>query len=311
MAVHSRDHIHDRHSDAGALIRQLQALQIAFDTSERKVYEQALEASERRYRDLFDNVLTGVYRTTPDGVVTLANPALQKMLGYRATEQTVIRRLDSSAYQAALVANGSVRALENVWIRKDGSQINVRETSRAVKDTSGATVLYEGIVDDITAEKRNEMFDRGCRRILEMVARNEPLDDILNQIAVLLEAQMPGRMCAVASYRDGRGCPAANLAVDRAFLRIRNPCTGRLRVRRPRCAVSSDDHRTQHRGVGCFFPSSTADGRTGCEGGVEHTHMLARPGARHDQHIRFRTDRSRRPRDRRFGDDQPARRGRG
>ena len=207
MAVHSRDHIHDRHSDAGALIRQLQALQIAFDTSERKVYEQALEASERRYRDLFDNVLTGVYRTTPDGVVTLANPALQKMLGYSATEQTVIRRLDSSAYQAALLTNGAVRALENVWIRKDGSQISVRETARAVKDASGATVLYEGIVDDITAEKRNEMFDRGCRRILEMVARNEPLADILNQIAVLLEAQMPGRICAVASYRDGRLYP--------------------------------------------------------------------------------------------------------
>jgi diguanylate cyclase (GGDEF)-like protein/PAS domain S-box-containing protein len=207
MAVQSPNLLVDQQSDATALIGQLQALQAAFETSEKKVYQQALEASERRYRDLFDNVLTGVYRTTADGVVTLANPALQRMLGYGENEQAVIRRLDTGTYEALLFTEGEVRALENVWVRKDGGQISVRETARAIKDGAGGTTFYEGIVEDITAAKRNEMFDRGCRRILEMVARNEPLNEILTQIASLIEAQTPGRICSVALCCDGRLYP--------------------------------------------------------------------------------------------------------
>jgi diguanylate cyclase (GGDEF)-like protein len=197
----------DPQSDASALIGQLQALQAAFQTSEKKVYQQALEASERRYRDLFDNVLTGVYRTNPEGVVMLANPALQRMLGYAPPERAIIRRLDSALYEAALFSDGEVRGVESVWIRKDGRQITVRETARAIKDTTGELAFYEGVVEDISAEKRNELLDRGCRRILEMVARNEPLNDILTQIALLLEEHAPGRKCSIALYRDGRLFP--------------------------------------------------------------------------------------------------------
>lgn len=220
MALQSRLLPTDHHSDSTTLIAQLQALQSAFETSEKKVYQQALEASERRYRDLFDSVLTGVYRTAPDGEVVLANPSLHRMLGYAGSERPIIRRADSSAYEAGLHTDGQVRALEGVWHRKDGGRITVRETARAVRDASGMTVFYEGIVEDITAEKRTEMFDQGCRQILEMVARNEPLDDILSQISRLVEAQSPGRTCSVAICRDGRLRPVPVSAAMSKFAEL-------------------------------------------------------------------------------------------
>lgn len=204
MAVQSRNLYTAGQTDAGALIKQLQALQAAFETSEKKVYQEALEASERRYRDLFDNVLTGVYRTSPEGSVLLANPALCRMLGYQPNERPFIRRADGASYEAALFANGEVRALEGVWMRKDGGRVSVRETARAVKDAGGTIIFHEGVVEDITVQKRTELFDRGCRSVLEMVARNEPLNDVLQHIARLVEAASPGRTCLISLFRNGR-----------------------------------------------------------------------------------------------------------
>ena len=182
MAVESRTPEAGQQQDAATLMHQLQALQNAFDSSDRKAFERALQASERRYRELFDNVLSGVYRITPAGDVLLANPALARMLGYRYDETTVIRRTDSEAFDIWLEREGEVRGLESTSGSKDGGHIVVRETAKAVKDISGNTVFYEGIVEDISGEKRAELFDRDCRQVLEMVARNEPLNEILLRI---------------------------------------------------------------------------------------------------------------------------------
>lgn len=203
MAVESRTPEPAQQQDAFTLMHQLQALQHAFDSSDRKAFESALQASEHRYRELFDNVLSGVYRMTPDGAVVLANPALAKMLGYAQADATVIRRVDSEAFDRRLEQEGEVRGLESTWIRKDGGHILVRETAKAVKDLCGRTVFYEGIVEDITGKRRAEMFDQECRQVLEMVARNETLEEILLRISALLEGQGPGRTCCIALRKDG------------------------------------------------------------------------------------------------------------
>jgi len=59
---------------------------IARDVTEIKLAEQELIKSEERYRSIYENALVGIYRTTPDGKILLANPALVKMLGYSSTK---------------------------------------------------------------------------------------------------------------------------------------------------------------------------------------------------------------------------------
>jgi diguanylate cyclase (GGDEF)-like protein/PAS domain S-box-containing protein len=207
MAVEVHISKNAQQSDAAAVASQLQALQIAFDSSERKAFEQALEASERRYKDLFDNVLTGVYRITAEGSILLANPALLRMLGATSIKDAKIRRVDPGTYSRPIAREGHVRSLETNWIKNDGEYLTVRETARSIKDAKGHVLFYEGIVEDITSEKKAEMFDRGCRHILEMVARNEPLNDVLARIAALLESQAPGRTCSIALRRGDRLYP--------------------------------------------------------------------------------------------------------
>jgi PAS domain S-box-containing protein len=59
-----------------------------------------LEEKRRQYRDLFENVPTGVYRTTPDGRILMANSALIRMLGYCSLEELACRNLEKEGFAA-------------------------------------------------------------------------------------------------------------------------------------------------------------------------------------------------------------------
>ena len=57
------------------------SLAMMTDITERKLAEHNLRRSEERFRTLFENVLEGVYQSTPEGRILAANPMLVKMLG--------------------------------------------------------------------------------------------------------------------------------------------------------------------------------------------------------------------------------------
>ncbi len=135
------------------------------DISERRQAEQVLGDQEEQYRLLFENATHGIYRTTPDGRILLANPALLEMLGYDSFEQLAARNLEADGTEAAyarddfrgrLEAAGELRGLEATWERRDGRKIFVRENARLVRDAAGAPLFYEGSVEDITARKEAE-----------------------------------------------------------------------------------------------------------------------------------------------------------
>ena len=77
-------------NDKGEVIRTLGMLQ---DITNRKRAEEALRESEERFRSLYENSTIGLYRTTPNGRILLANPALVKMLGYASFEALTARNL--------------------------------------------------------------------------------------------------------------------------------------------------------------------------------------------------------------------------
>jgi GAF domain-containing protein len=51
-------------------------------------------------------------------------------------------------------------------------------------------------------EKTKEDFGMGQTRILEMIAANKPLTDILNRLMLLIEAQAPNMLCSVLLLSD-------------------------------------------------------------------------------------------------------------
>ena len=119
----------------------------------------ALKASESRYRELYENVVAGVFQTTPDGKFMAANPALVRLLGYASEDELLELSIGEDLYVHAedranwlrnMAATGEIRNAELVLRRKDGRKIVVLENSRAVRDEQGHILYYEGTLTDIT-----------------------------------------------------------------------------------------------------------------------------------------------------------------
>ena len=137
-------------------------LAIVRDIAERKRAEAALAESENRYRTLFDDSLMGIYRTSPDGQILMANPALVRMLGYDSFAQLAERNLEADGsgpdyrrdeFKRRLERDGRIVGLEVGWQTRDGRTLFVRENARAVRGQDGAVLHYEGTVEDITDRK--------------------------------------------------------------------------------------------------------------------------------------------------------------
>lgn len=130
----------------------------------RRQTEEALRESEERFRSLFENATVGLYRTTPDGRILMANPTLIKMLGYDSFEELSQLNLEQTenagdwrAFRSALEKNGELLGWKAVWKKRDGTPIYIRESARIVRSSDGTSKYYEGTVEDITACKQTEL----------------------------------------------------------------------------------------------------------------------------------------------------------
>lgn len=145
--------------------------------------EKALRESEENYRSLFVNVPDGVYRTTPDGRILDANPALVRMLGFDSLEELLQESVQGlyamPAERARFIAHvqteGEARNLQLVLRRKDGREVICLDNSRAVYGPDGQILYYEGTLTDITELKMAE------RRLQEKVVTLEILAELDRQ----------------------------------------------------------------------------------------------------------------------------------
>ncbi len=153
---------------------------IAVDISAQKREQEILRDQEERYRSLVENSAIGFYRTTPDGRVLQANPAVLRMLGYASFEELARLNLedgarifepsyDRRAFREQLEREGEIIGLEAVWRRRDGAELFVRENTRAVRNADGSVAFYEGTVEDVTQRKRAEERLRVSDEILQRV----------------------------------------------------------------------------------------------------------------------------------------------
>ena len=140
--------------------------ELTHENSDRRKAEEALRASEERWRKLFENSSAGIALVTPDGRYIAANLALQKILGYteeelqRLSAPEVTHEEDLADTQAILAeaADGQRRdfRIEKRYRRKDGNVIWADVSSTLVPATGSHSAFFATVVVDITERKRAE-----------------------------------------------------------------------------------------------------------------------------------------------------------
>ncbi len=122
----------------------------------------ALEASERKFRDLFESISDLVFFLDASGVLLDINESGARLLGAASRDEIVGRNLvreifpdpgQRRALAARLAREGMVRGLE-VQVRSlDGRPILARFFGSVIRDPDGRVTGYRGIVRDITEHK--------------------------------------------------------------------------------------------------------------------------------------------------------------
>jgi signal transduction histidine kinase len=98
-------------------------------------------------------------------------------------DRAVVEKSDYEMEFRALLPSGSVKYVHTV--------------GHPVMSASGDLLQFVGISIDVTERKRAEGLREGESRILERIARDAPLEEILDNLVRVVEAQFAGLLCSV------------------------------------------------------------------------------------------------------------------
>ncbi|MCX6951322.1 MAG: PAS domain S-box protein [Verrucomicrobia bacterium] len=127
---------------------------------ERLAAEVAAARTEAKYRSIFEHSVEGLYQTTVEGRLVIANPMLARIAGYGSAgemiaevtdvgEQFYVDPEDRRRFQAAIQADGMVRGFEAQMRRRGGELVWISSDARVIRDEAG-NLGFEGALRDIT-----------------------------------------------------------------------------------------------------------------------------------------------------------------
>ncbi|MEG5001064.1 PAS domain S-box protein [Microcoleus sp. B4-D4] len=138
---------------------------VSRDMTERKAAEEAVKASETKYRSLVETSQDMIWSVDATGRYTFVNPAVKYIYGYEPAEMigrpfsdfvTPEQAQKDLAVFARLVAGESIFQYETTQIAKDGSIKHLMFNAIALYDETGNFLGTTGTATDITDRKRAE-----------------------------------------------------------------------------------------------------------------------------------------------------------
>ena len=175
------------------------------DITARKRADEALRGSEKKYRDLVENLQEGIWVIDKEGSTTFVNARMAEMLGYTVDEMLGKQLFSFMDEQGAEIAKRNLeRRKQGIrerhdfeFIRKDGTRIYASLATSPVTDSAGNYVGALAGIQDITDIKRMEQALReseaNYRKLVESspdgiisVDASERIIDCNNEVCQLL-----------------------------------------------------------------------------------------------------------------------------
>ena len=174
---------------------------------ERQIERVALVAEKENYYGIFDHLIEGIFRTTPDGRYIMANIALARIYGYNSPAELMANITDIAhrlyvepkrrdEFVELMQGNDVITGFESKIYRKDQTVIWISENCRAVRDPEGKVLYYEGTVEDITERKyAEEQIKRTTAELTrsreELRAKNQAMEENLRMAREIQLTMLP------------------------------------------------------------------------------------------------------------------------
>ncbi|MCP3942140.1 MAG: response regulator [Desulfobacteraceae bacterium] len=132
-----------------------------------KKSQTALKEAEKKYREIFNNAVEGIFQTTLDGRLITANPALATILGYNSAQDILksisnvvddlyVKPSKRDDFLRIIDTKGRIQNFKTRVYRKDKSIISVSITAHSVFDDNQKLLYYEGVLENITQKRKAE-----------------------------------------------------------------------------------------------------------------------------------------------------------
>jgi PAS domain S-box-containing protein len=162
--------------------------------SKRKQMEQALFHSQEKYQNILENIEDGYYEIDLAGNFTFFNGSLCRILGYPPEEMTGMNNRQYTdkegakklfqAFNQVYKTGASTKEFDWQIIRKDGTKRHIEASVSLLKDLSGKSIGFRGIVRDITERKQIE------KKLREEEQRFRALAEQSSDIIVLVNQEL-------------------------------------------------------------------------------------------------------------------------
>jgi PAS domain S-box-containing protein len=180
--------------------------ELAIGIHDHRVAEEALQESEKKYRQLVENIREVIYATDPKGIVTYVSPAIEFMIGFLPSE-IVGRHFsefifhDDVEYLVSHYANalsGQGRPAEYRLLTKFGDHRWVRTFTTPIRQ-GDEVIGMQGALSDITGYKK------AVAALQESEARHRELLETMNEGFTIADERgtrtyANKKMCEILGY---------------------------------------------------------------------------------------------------------------